>query len=222
MGNKQQSPTRNETISGLTHLLGAVLSLVGLAVLVYLAAINNRPWHLVSFAIFGATLVLLYSASTLYHLLPLAFTKGKSILRRIDHSMIFVLIAGTYTPICLVPLRGVWGWSLLSLIWGVAIAGVIVKAFWIKIPDWLSTGIYVVMGWFGVVVLWPLIDAVPPMGIAWLIAGGVFYTVGVIFYSLERFVPARWFGMHEIFHLFVLAGSFSHFWLMLKYILLIG
>lgn len=214
--------TRNETVSGVTHLLGAVLALVGLAVLVYLAAISNRPWHLVSFAIFGTTLVLLYSASTLYHLLRLS-PKWKNIFRRIDHSMIFVLIAGTYTPICLVPLRGVLGWSLLVFVWGVALAGVIIKALWLKIPNWISTGIYVLMGWCAVIILLPLTDSMPTDGIIWLVAGGIAYTVGVIFYSLERFTPPiKWFGMHEVFHLFVMAGSFCHFWLMLKYILPIG
>jgi hemolysin III len=214
--------TRNEIVSGVTHLLGAALSLVGLAVLVYLAAISERPWHLVAFSIFGAALVLLYSASTLYHLIP-RDSKWKNIFRRIDHSMIFVLIAGTYTPICLIPLRGVLGWSLLAFIWGVAIAGVMMKALWLRIPNWVSTGIYVLMGWFGAITLLPLRDFLPAQGVVWLLAGGMAYTVGVIFYSLERFTPPiKWFGMHEIFHLFVMAGSFCHFWLMLRYILPIG
>ncbi len=221
-GQEAPAKTRNETVSGVTHLLGAVLSLVGLAVLVYLAVVSDRPWHLVAFSIFGTTLVLLYSASTLYHLLPLS-PKWKNIFRRIDHSMIFVLIAGTYTPICLIPLRGVLGWSLLVCVWGVALAGVIIKALWLKIPNWLSTGIYVLMGWGGVITLLPLTDLLPVSGLLWLLAGGIAYTVGVIFYSLERFTPPiKWFGMHELFHLFVLAGSFCHFWLMLQYILPIG
>lgn len=209
---------QNELISGLTHLAGAILSIAALVFLLHIAITNGHVTHIVGFSIFGASLILLYTASTVYHLIPIA-SRLKQTFRRIDHAMIFVLIAGTYTPICLVPLWGAWGWSLLAVIWALAITGVVFKAFWIKIPGWLSGLIYLGMGWLSVVALPVMFDLIPINGIWWMVAGGIFYSVGVIFYALEKLIkPIKWFGMHEIFHIFVLAGSFSHFWMMWKYI----
>ena len=207
-----------DPVSGLTHLFGMILSIAGLVLLVYYANIIGTVWHVVSFSIFGASLILLYAASTFYHMLPVP-EKWQKILQNIDHMMIYILIAGTYTPICLVPLRGAWGWSLFGVIWGCALLGVAFHTFY-KAPRWLSTSIYVLMGWLVVVAFWPLVKNVPLGGILWLIAGGFFYSVGAVIYALKwPLKNAKWFGFHEIFHLFVIAGSFCHFWLIFKYLI---
>lgn len=208
-----------EPINGLTHLIGALFSIVGLVLLVYFAAIKGTVWHVVSFSIFGASLILLYTSSTLYHLLPLS-ERGVRVFRRIDHIMIFILIAGTYTPVCLVSLRGGWGWSLFGVIWGLTVVGIVLKMFWLQAPRWLYILVYVFMGWLAIIALLPLIRSIPIGGIGWLLIGGIFYSVGALIYGLKRpnIIPG-WFGFHEIFHLFTMAGSFSHFWLMFRYVL---
>lgn len=208
-----------DPVSGLTHLAAALLSVAALVLLVYYAVRVGTAWHVVAFAIFGASLILLYTASSLYHLLPLS-ERGTRILRRLDHIMIFLLIAGTYTPVCLVPLRGGWGWSLLVTVWTLALAGVFLKLFWLQAPRWLSTGIYLFMGWLIVIAIWPLVQNMPLGALVWMGIGGLFYTVGAVIYGLKRpnIIPGV-FGFHEIFHIFVMAGSFSHFWMMLHYIL---
>lgn len=208
-----------EPINGLTHLIGAALSIAALVLLVYFAAVKGTVWHVVSFSIFGASLILLYTSSTLYHWLPLS-ERGVRIFRRIDHIMIFILIAGTYTPICLVSLRGGWGWSVFGIVWGIAITGIVLKLFWLQAPRWFSTLIYLLMGWLVVIAILPLIHSVPIGGIAWLAIGGIFYSVGALIYGIKRpnIIPG-WFGFHEIFHLLTMAGSFSHFWLMFRYVL---
>lgn len=211
-----------DPVSGLTHLLGALLSVAGLIVLVYNAATKATPWHVVAFSIFGASLILLYTASSLYHLLPVS-DKGVRVLRKIDHMMIYVLIAGTYTPVCLIPLRGGWGWSLLCSIWAIAMVGIILKILWFNAPRWLYTLFYVVMGWLVVIALLPLLRAIPPAGVAWLVAGGVLYSIGAIIYGTKwPKINLKYFGFHEIFHLFVLYGSLCHFWLMFRYVLNLG
>ncbi len=207
-----------DPVSGLTHLVGALLSVAALVVLVCVAAREGTPWHVVSFAVFGASLILLYTASTLYHLVPLR-ERATRALRRVDHMMIYVLIAGTYTPISLVALRGAWGWSLLGSIWGMAVLGVIMKIFWLNAPRWLSTLIYIVMGWLIVIAFPPLLRSVSLSGIGWLVAGGILYTAGAVIYGIKKPNIVKGFGFHEIFHLFVMAGSYGHFWLMYRYIL---
>lgn len=213
---------QNEPMSSLTHFVGMLLAIAGLVILVVYAALRSSAWHITTFSIFGASLVLLYFVSSLYHFISWK-NRFKSSLQKIDYSMIFILIAGTYTPVALIPLRGAWGWSLFGIIWGLAIVGIILKIFLSDtLPRWVFSVLYLVMGWLAVIAISPLAQALPAMGLIWLILGGVFYTVGVVFFALERFVPrTRWFGMHEIFHLFVVAGSASHFWLMYKYILAI-
>lgn len=208
-----------EPINGLTHLIGALFSIAGLVLLVYFAAIKGTVWHVVSFSIFGASLILLYTSSTLYHWLPLS-ERGTKIFRRIDHIMIFILIAGTYTPVCLVSLRGGWGWSLFGVVWGIAVAGIVLKLFWLQAPRWLYILVYVFMGWLAIIALLPLIRSIPLDGLGWLLIGGIFYSVGALIYGLKRpnIIPG-WFGFHEIFHILTMAGSFSHFWLMFKYVL---
>lgn len=210
---------QNEPLSSLLHLIGAVLSVAALVLLVVFAALRGTAWHVTSFAIFGSTLILLYLSSTLYHFL--SHPTAKKVFRKIDHSMIYLLIAGTYTPICLIPLRGAWGWSLFGVIWGLTILGIVLSNT-LRMKGWISTVIYIALGWIAVIAIFPLVESVPFAGIMWLIVGGVFYTLGTIFYGLDGIIHrSRWFGMHEIFHIFVLAGSFSHFWLMIRYILYI-
>lgn len=209
---------QNELVSGLTHLAGGGLSIVGLVLLIHRALPRGVAWQVGAFAVFGASLILLYFASALYHLMPLA-SKAKHVMRRIDHAMIFVLIAGTYTPVCVVALTGTWRWGLLTVVWMLALAGVVAKALWLRLPGWASALMYLGLGWLSVVA-WPALSAaIPSGGLVWLALGGGFYTVGVAFYALEKVLPPiRWFGLHEVFHLFVLAGSFSHFWLMWAYL----
>lgn len=211
-----------EPVSGLTHLVGALFSVAGLVWLVRAAASYGTLWHLVSFVVFGISLILLYTASSLYHLLPLS-ERGVRALKRVDHMMIYVLIAGTYTPFCLVPLRGVWGWSLLGVVWGLAIAGIVLKAVWLHAPRWLSTLFYVGMGWMVVVAILPLVRSMPPAAVAWLGVGGLLYTVGALIYALKwpNIIP-RHLGFHEIWHLFVMGGSFSHYWAILRYVTHLG
>ena len=211
-----------DPFSGLSHLAGAVLSVIALVVLLYKAVHYGGAVHTAAFAIFGASLILLYTSSALYHLLPLP-PKGTQILRRIDHMMIFVLIAGTYTPVCLIPLKGVWGYSLLVSVWVLALGGILIKAFWPDFPRTFSTLLYVLMGWLVVTALWPLVKTVPPGGILWMVLGGIFYTIGAVFYGTKwppNIIPG-WFGFHEVFHVFVMLGSFSHFWVMAEYIMFV-
>ena len=207
-----------DVFSGVSHLIGAVLSLAALVALVTVAAHYGSVWHVVSFAIFGASLIMLYTASTLYHLIP-AGPKWITILRKLDHSMIFVLIAGSYTPYCLVALRGPWGYGLLAAVWGIAALGIVLKIFWLGAPRWLYTGFYLFMGWLVVVAIVPLVQNVPRQALLWLAVGGMLYTVGAVFYGTKwpKLRPGV-FGFHEIWHLFVIGGSFAHFWSVFRYV----
>jgi len=209
-----------DPVSGLTHCIGTVLAIVGLILLIYGSTHPIKPWHIVTFSIFGAGLILLYTSSTLYHWLPFS-EKGVRCLRKIDHIMIFILIAATYTPICLIPLRGAWGWSLFGSIWGLATLGIFLKIFWLNAPRWFYTMVYILMGWLAIVGIWPIIHVLQPGGIVWLLIGGIFYTMGGLIYAVKK--PDPWpdfIGFHEIFHVFVMMGSFSHFWLMYKYVMI--
>ena len=208
-----------DPFSGFSHLAGAILSVAGLCLLVYYASMNGTVWHIVSFSIFGASLILLYTASSIYHLLSVS-EKSTRVLRKIDHMMIYILIAGTYTPVCLIPLRGGWGWSLLISIWGIAMAGIILKVLWFNAPRWLYTLFYLLMGWLIVIAFVPLVRTMPIAAMLWLIAGGLLYTVGAIIYGTKwPKLKSKVFGFHEVFHVFVLYGSFCHFWMMFRYIL---
>lgn len=203
-----------EPISGLTHLVGVVLAVVALVVL--LAATTGRIDQFVAFGIFGCSLIALYSASALYHLLPVS-QAAVARLRRLDHMTIFVLIAGTYTPICVLALED--GWGLLGLVWTLALCGVVLKLLWMDAPRWLSVGLYLAMGWVAVVAASAIFRAVPSGGIAWIVGGGLVYSAGALIYGLKRPNPVPGvFGFHELWHLFVMAGSACHFWVMLRYI----
>ncbi|MCL2664923.1 MAG: hemolysin III family protein [Defluviitaleaceae bacterium] len=211
-----------DPFSAMTHLAAAVISLAFTVFFINMALSRGSHVYVVAFAIFGLALILLYTASTVYHMLPVP-EKVIAILRRVDHMMIFVLIAGTYTPICLLPLRGPWGWGLLIAIWGLAFSGIILKALWINAPRWLSTAIYLFMGWLVLAAFFPLIRAIPLAGVIMLISGGAVYSVGAIFYALKwpKF-KIKWFGFHELFHLLVMGGSGFHIFFMIRYILRIA
>ena len=203
-------------------MAGALASMAGLTVLIVFSAIRADAWHVVSFTIFGTTLFLMYTASSLYHGLKIS-KKVLRVFRQIDHIMIFWVIAGSYTPICLVPLRGPWGWSILGTIWGIAILGTGLKIFAMAVPRWFSTLIYLGMGWLCVVAIYPLVKILEPAGLFWLAAGGMFYSIGAVVYSIKKPDPfPTVFGFHEIWHLFVLLGSASHFWLVFKYFMYIN
>lgn len=201
-----------EVMNAVTHGIGTLLAVAGLVLLTVLAYLHGDIWHIVSFSIYGTTLVLLYLASTLYH----SFTneRVKYIFKILDHSAIYLLIAGTYTPFTLVPLHGVLGWTVFGLVWGFAIMGIVMKVFFIGRYKFISTMCYIAMGWFIVLAIKPLLAAVPMLGMVWLLVGGLFYTLGSVFYLWKR-IPYN----HAIWHLFVLAGSISHFIAVFFYVL---
>ena len=200
-----------EPVSGFTHLAGALLSLAGTLALVVPAFRQGETVKAVSFLIFGLSLILLYSASATYHLLRLD-EKGNRVLRRIDHMMIYLLIAGTHTPICLVALPGAWGWGLLSVIGALAAAGIILTLFVLNKPRWVTVTIYITMGWLALAAFVPLVRALPLGGVVWIVLGGVFYTVGAVVYARKKPDPFPGvFGFHEVWHLFVMAGSLCHY-----------
>ena len=201
-----------EKFNALTHLVGAVLALAGTVVLIVLAALGGDPWKIVSVSIYGATLILLYSFSTLYHSLR---GRAKVILRKLDHNSIYLLIAGSYTPFCLVTLRGPWGWSLFGVVWGLAAFGILQELMQRSEARILSVVIYVVMGWVALAALAQLRHALGPAGFAWLVAGGLFYTVGIVFYVIDK----RLAHAHGIWHLFVIAGSACHYVAILLYVI---
>jgi len=209
--------TAKDPVSCYTHLLGVVLSIAALIGLI--AHSRENPWLTVGFSIYGASLVLLYSASTIYHWLSLP-PRGEDFLKRFDHVAIFVLIAGTYTPICLITLRGGWGYSILGIVWAMALAGAVLKVWSSHLPRWPSTALYIGMGWLAVVAAVPLVRNLSAAGLTWLVAGGVLYTVGGVVYATKRPDPLEgMFGFHEIFHLLVLGGSVSHFVFIARYVL---
>jgi hemolysin III len=198
-------------------MLGVLLSIAGLVALV--AQSRGHSLRVVGFSIYGASLILLYSASTIYHWLEIS-PRGEDLLRRFDHVAIFLLIAGSYTPVCLVTLHGGWGWSLCALVWSLAFAGATMKLFFQHLPTWLTASIYVGMGWLAVIAIGPLMHTLPARGLVWLFAGGLAYTLGAVIYAVERPDPfPQVFGHHEIFHIFVLAGSALHFVFMSQYVL---
>jgi len=202
-----------EWANSLTHGLGAVLSIAGLVIMVVLATLHGDAWHIVSSAIFGATLIMLYSASTLYH--AIQSPRIRAIMQRLDHIAILYLIAGTYTPFTLVTLRGPWGWSLFGVVWGLTLFGTVIHLTQLRRFHGLMVALYLVMGWSVVLAMKPLIDALPTVGLWLLIAGGLSYTLGVVFY-IRKSLPFN----HAIWHLFVLAGSVLHFFSVVYFVIL--
>ncbi|PLX97802.1 MAG: hemolysin III [Desulfuromonas sp.] len=204
--------TGEEIANGITHGIGAGLSIAGLVLLVYYAAVYGNAWHIVSCAIYGTTLVLLYTVSTLYHSIP--SPRVKSVMQILDHSAIFLLIAGTYTPFTLVSLRGPWGWSLLGVIWGAALLGILFQTALQKSWVALTVGLYILMGWAVIVAIQPLLSAVPAEAFVLLLAGGLAYTLGTLFFIWKQLK-----FHHAIWHLFVLAGSALHFFAVFYYVI---
>ena len=193
-----------ERFNSITHLLGSVLALIGFIFLVVRAALAGDPWKIVSFSIFGAMLVVLYTSSTLYHSIQ---GSSKKIFQKFDHSAIYLLIAGSYTPFTLVTLRGAWGWSLFGVVWGLAVIGILQDLLFAKRKSILSVVIYLLMGWIAMAAFRPLSRALPGAGMTWLVTGGLFYTVGIVFYALDK----KFAHSHGIWHLFVMAGSLCHY-----------
>ena len=193
-----------EVVNGLTHGVGTVLSFLALIFLVVLSVIYGGIWHIVTFSVFGVTLVLLYLSSTLYHSLPDGI--GKRVFKVIDHSAIYLLIAGTYTPFMLVNLRGVWGWSIFGVVWAFAILGIVLKVVYVGRFQKVSVAVYVGMGWICLVAFKQILICVPLVSVVLLVMGGLAYTLGVIFYAWRK-MPYS----HGVWHLFVLGGSTFHF-----------
>lgn len=201
-----------EPFNGISHLVGAVLSVAALIAMIIKASFSyGGTQEIVAILIFGISMFLLYSTSATYHMVK-ASDKVIAYLRRLDHSMIYVLIAGSYTPFCLISLRGNKGWILFSIISIMAIAGVLFKMIWFNSPRWLSTMFYIGMGWIAVFVMSPLATAISEAGVLLLLLGGVLYTIGGVIYALKpNFLKFKNLGFHEIFHIFILLGSLSHF-----------
>ncbi|MEH7437686.1 hemolysin III family protein [Neobacillus drentensis] len=209
-----------EPINGLTHLAGAVLAFVGLLAMVIKTAMTEpSPLAITAVIIFGVSMILLYAASATYHMV-IAHDKVIAFLRRLDHSMIFVLIAGTYTPFCFISLNGKTGAILFAIISSVAISGVVFKMVWFTCPRWISTALYIAMGWMIVFVFSPLTGSLNPMGLVLLILGGIFYTIGGVIYGAKpKFLETKYLGFHEIFHIFILLGSLAHFFSVFLYVI---
>jgi len=202
---------KGERLNSISHLLGAVFALAGGAVLITLAAVNGDSLRIISFSVYGFTLFLLYLISTLYHSLT---GPAKRVFQILDHQAIYLLIAGTYTPFTLVGLNGTLGWWMFGVIWGLAAFGIVLDALPRTGPRVLPIIIYLVMGWLCLFALDPILAALPPQGFRWLLAGGIFYTSGIVFYILDHWYPR----CHGIWHLFVLAGSISHYFAILLFL----
>lgn len=207
--------------SAITHFIGMLMAIFAAVPLLIKAAHEPSRIYLISITIYAISLILLYTASTTYH----TFNKSEKVntmLKKIDHMMISVLIAGSYTPICLLVLGGKLGIILLSIVWGIAIVGILIKAFWVYCPKWISSVLYIGMGWTCVLAFTQILNSMSPAAFGWLLAGGIIYTIGGVIYALKLPIfntKHKYFGSHEIFHLFVLGGSICHFILMYKFIL---
>ena len=206
-------PFIREPFCSFSHWVGVGLSIVGLVVL--LIAANGKPWYVVSFTIYGASLIFLYTTSALYHSLYIA----PHLFQRFDHTAIYLLIAGTYVPVCLIPLRGGWGWSLFGVEYGMAIIGILAAFVWRSEPEWFRVALYILMGWLALIAIGSLQHSIAPAGLFWLVTGGVVYTIGAVIFALDR--PHLWpgrFSAHDLWHLFVMGGSACHYIFVLQYI----
>ncbi len=209
MNNTESFRLREEIVNSITHGVAALLSIAALVLLIVFSAVHGNPWYIVSFTIYGSTLVILYTISTLYHSFPNGVTKN--VFEILDHSSIFLLIAGTYTPFTLVSLRGPLGWTIFGIVWGLAAVGIVFKVFFVKRFVILSTLLYIVMGWMIVISMKNLMAVLPEISLIFLVVGGILYTVGTIFY-IKRKIPYH----HAIWHIFVLGGSAFHFFAILE------
>ena len=207
--------------SAITHFIGMLMAIFAAVPLLIKAAHEPSRIYIISLAIYAASLILLYAASTTYHTFDIS-PKVNTILKKIDHMMISVLIAGSYTPVCLIVLKGKTGIILLSIVWAIAIAGILIKAFWVYCPKWVSSVLYIGMGWTSVLAFTQILNNMSPAAIGWLLAGGIIYTVGGVIYALKLPIfnsRHKNFGSHEIFHLFVMGGSACHFVVMYAFLL---
>ena len=199
--------------SAITHFIGMMMAMFAATPLLIKAARQPDKIHMIALAIFITSMILLYAASTLYHTLDLS-QKANKMLKKIDHMMIFILIAGTYTPICIIALPQPLGARLLALVWGIALVGIVVKMFWVTCPKWFSSILYIGMGWTCVLAFTQILNSLSKAAFGWLLAGGIIYTIGGIIYALKLPIfnaKHKYFGSHEIFHLFVMGGSICHF-----------
>ena len=206
--------------SALTHFIAMILAIIAAIPLLSKAGHDSGHMHISALAIFILSMIGLYAASTIYHTLDIS-PKINKLLRKIDHMMIFILIAGTYTPVCMIVLGDKTGWTMLTLVWGIAIVGILINALWITCPKWFSSLIYIAMGWVCILAITKILSSMPRAGFMWLLAGGIIYTVGGIIYAMKLpFFNSRhrYFGSHEIFHLFVMGGSLCHYIVMYAYI----
>ncbi|MCB6201275.1 PAQR family membrane homeostasis protein TrhA [Extibacter muris] len=207
--------------SAITHFIGMLMAIFAAVPLLIKAANEPSKIYIISITVYAFSLILLYAASTIYH----TFNKSErvnTILKKIDHMMISILIAGSYTPICLLVLKGKLGVILLSVVWGIAIVGILIKAFWVYCPKWISSVLYIGMGWTCVLAFTQILNSLSPAAFGWLLAGGIIYTIGGVIYALKLPIfntKHKYFGSHEIFHLFVMGGSVCHFILMYVFIL---
>ena len=212
--------TIREPGSAITHFIGMMLAVFAAVPLLVKAGVTSGWQNMAAMAIFMASMILLYGASATYHSVNLAGTRLK-LFRKIDHMMIFVLIAGTYTPVCLIILGGQIGYTLLAVVWSIAAIGILIKAIWVTCPKWFSSLIYIAMGWVCVFVFSSLWESLPLAGFLWLLSGGIIYTIGGIIYALKLPIfnsRHKEFGSHEVFHLFCMAGSTCHFIFMYLYV----
>ena len=206
--------------SALTHFIAMLLALFAAAPLLGKAARGSDSVHLMALTVFIVSMILLYAASTIYHTLDISASVNRR-LRKLDHMMIFILIAGTYTPVCLIVLGNRMGYALLGLVWGIALVGIVINAFWISCPKWFSSLIYIAMGWACVLAFSQIVQALPPAAFGWLLAGGIIYTIGGVIYALKLPIfnsKHKNFGSHEIFHLFVMGGSLCHYIMMYAFV----
>ena len=213
--------TIREPGSAITHFIGMMLAVFAAMPLLAKAGMTGNSADVTAMMIFALSMVSLYGASTLYHSINVTGRVLK-IFKKLDHMMIFVLIAGSYTPVCMIVLGGESGYKLLAAVWGIALAGILIKAFWVTCPKWFSSVIYIAMGWVCVFVFGELLATLPRAALLWLLAGGLFYTVGGVIYALKCPIfnlKHKWFGSHEIFHVFVMLGSACHFIFMYHYVL---
>ena len=207
--------------SAITHFIGMLMAIFAAVPLLIKAAHEPSRIYVVSIAVYAASLILLYAASTTYHTFNRS-EKLNTILKKVDHMMISVLIAGSYTPICLLVLGGKTGILLLSIVWGIALIGILIKAFWVYCPKWVSSVLYIGMGWTCVLAFTQILNSMSPAAFGWLLAGGIIYTVGGVIYALKLPIfnsRHKYFGSHEIFHLFVMGGSACHFVVMYAFVL---
>ena len=206
--------------SALTHFIAMILAILAATPLLIKASSEPGWLHLAALAVFIISMILLYAASTIYHTLDIS-PKINKLLRKFDHMMIFILIAGTYTPVCLLVLGDRTGWALLALVWGIAVVGMVINALWITCPKWFSSLIYIAMGWVCILAFGKIVAALPRTAFIWLLAGGLIYTAGGVIYALKLPVfnaRFKYFGSHELFHLFVMGGSFCHYVMLYNFV----